>query len=296
MAKLIKQSGSPANDALQHYFDDLVAPTPLLSNAAESPIIDLLPLHDEAPLDQINDKLNQAEQLLAKAMCVDLEHDDLERDDLKRDHVKLATPIEVPVASISPLAPIKSTISSRLVQAPENSINLDKEKSTNADNTLLDFENSGQIRSPAISLKDSLPKQFAVLLCDIANVTVAIPLIELGGIHKLSKLSVIAKQPSWCKGILVKGNEKFTCIDAAKWVAPNKVVSSDPQGDYKFAVQLGKTSYLLCCDNISTTIEISSDDVKWRTDTTSRKWLAGLLKERMCALIDGAKMLQEVLT
>jgi len=273
MPKQIKSSVSPANDALQHYFDDLVAPIPLhLPSTAHEDRVALKV--DEQDRDaQISQKLSQAEKLLAKANFID------------RD---------LPISNEISLANIPTSANDS-VQEYDKCPSVDKEKFTNADNTMSSFENSGQIRSVSISLRNSLATKFSVLLCDIANVTVAIPLVELGGIHKLSKLSSIAKQPAWCMGVLLKGNEKFICIDASHWLAPKQSTCSGKESNYTFAVQLGKTPYLLCCDNISTTVEICSDDVRWRNNPTSRGWLAGLLKQRMCALIDGAQMLQEVL-
>jgi purine-binding chemotaxis protein CheW len=31
---------------------------------------------------------------------------------------------------------------------------------------------------------------------------------------------------------------------------------------------------------------LSKEDVKWRTNDSKRPWLAGVIKEKMCALID----------
>jgi purine-binding chemotaxis protein CheW len=31
---------------------------------------------------------------------------------------------------------------------------------------------------------------------------------------------------------------------------------------------------------------LQPDDVKWRTSASKRPWLAGVIKEKMCALID----------
>ena len=147
-----------------------------------------------------------------------------------------------------------------------------------------------------ISLRDSLPNQFQVLLCDVAGVTIALPLVELGGIQKLTKITKIAKKPSWFMGVMLKGDEKLNCIDASAWIRPERYASQqNAQTNYQFAVQLGKTPYALCCDGVSTTLALSKDDIKWRENTKNTPWLVGLLKENMCALIDGAKMVQNVL-
>ncbi len=152
------------------------------------------------------------------------------------------------------------------------------------------------VRVRGSSLLDSLPERFQVLLCEVAGLNIAIPLLELGGIHKLTKISPIAGKPAWFKGILIKGDEKYNCIDAAKWIMPERYTPEMAETiNYKFAIQLGKTPFVLCCESIHTTLDLTKTDVKWLNQEKKRPWLAGLIKEKMCALIDGTKMIELVL-
>jgi chemotaxis signal transduction protein len=298
MAKVSTLSESPANKALQHYFDDLTSLKPAhlpLPNSA-----DFVP--QEA---QIQHKISHAERLLAKASCLT----NLLTGSA-HESINTISQVSVPELIESKLTPqiidVRPTEEGEIQSASTTSINndisdgeknttLDKEKRVNADTYNTQGNNNGQTRNLSISLKDSLPNRFQVLLCDIANVTIAIPLIELGGIHQLTQISSIAKQPSWCKGILIKGSDKFTCIDAAAWLVPKRYAATKLHCEYKFAVQIGKSPYVLCCNSVSATLDLCKDDIKWRDNTTNRPWLSGLLKEKMCALIDGAQMLQGVL-
>jgi len=174
--------------------------------------------------------------------------------------------------------------------ALKNSLN-DKENPALAETIEVD-----QTRDPLVPLEASLPARFQVLLCEVAGLTIAVPLVELGGIHQLTKISKLAGKPDWFKGILIKGENKYQCIDAARWIMPEKFSAEMAENiDYKFAIQLGKTPYLLCCESVSSTIELTKDDIKWRSEDLKRPWLAGLLKEKMCALIDSARMVQVVL-
>lgn len=270
MAKGLPSSSFPANKALQHYFDDLSGvPHVSLSLDCAAPLTSALLNNDSQSLAK---KITQAERLLAQANCIE----------------------DISLESLSD--PIESDKRSLQIKHDSNkNVSGDKEKQIFADNNTLESDHNDQIRSTAISLKDSLPNQFAVLLCNIANITVAIPLVELGGIHKISKLSTIAGQPSWSKGMLIKGDDKFTCIDASAWIQTASHKGSAQNIEYKYALQLGKTPYALCCNSISTTVDISKDEINWRDNSHTRRWLTGLLKQRMCALIDGAQMLQEVL-
>jgi purine-binding chemotaxis protein CheW len=42
----------------------------------------------------------------------------------------------------------------------------------------------------------------------------------------------------------------------------------------------------LACERIVTTAVLKPDDVKWREANGKRPWLAGMVKEKMCALIN----------
>jgi purine-binding chemotaxis protein CheW len=286
MTKNVSAADFPANKALQHYFDDLSgAPQVSLSSNTPAPARSaLLAIHGEgvnqpiaqAKAQQITNHTTQkialAERLLAQANCIE----------------------DIPLEpSAKPIAFTERSV--QVEQANNKNVGDDKEKPIFADNNTIEVDHTARIRNTAISLKDSLPTRFAVLLCDIANMTVAIPLVELGGIHKISKLSTIAGQPSWSKGMLIKGDDKFTCIDASAWIQSDGKTRGATCIEYKYALQLGKTPYALCCNSISSTVDISKDEVTWRDNADTRRWLSGLLKQEMCALIDGAQMLQEVL-
>jgi purine-binding chemotaxis protein CheW len=38
------------------------------------------------------------------------------------------------------------------------------------------------------------------------------------------------------------------------------------------------------------TVELNKSDVKWRNNSNKRPWLAGMVKDRMCALINVAEL------
>lgn len=176
------------------------------------------------------------------------------------------------------------------IEEPQN---LSKDLPANADiNKKVDIFSD---RPPEQLLKQFLNESFSVLLFKVNGMTLAIPLVELGGILKLDKISPIVGKPAWFLGVFSKGSENFHCIDTALWVMPEKQNETNEDLQYKYALRLNKSSYVLCCDSITTTVELHKDDIKWRTSDDKRPWLSGLLKEEMCALIDGTKVVQHVL-
>ncbi len=139
----------------------------------------------------------------------------------------------------------------------------------------------------SVKLKSRLDERFQALFFDVAGLTLAVPLTELGGIHKISSITHIVGKPKWFKGVMVKGEEKINCVDSAQWVMPEKY--SDKLKDsieYKYLVMLDKSPWGMMSESLINTVELQKSDVKWRDDTNKRPWLAGMVKEKMCALVD----------
>lgn len=169
-----------------------------------------------------------------------------------------------------------------------------KEISKDADN-----HTKRQIRDENCSLCESLPNRFQVLLCDLGEQTIAIPLVELGGIIQVERFTQRSSKRSWYYGLYVKGEQTFTCIDSANYLSGTKHLGTDEDRfsdcDYKYLVQLGKSEFALCCRGVASTLEVEKQDVKWRQNVTKQPWFAGILKEQMHALIDGTEMVRDVL-
>nr|WP_136249932.1 chemotaxis protein CheW [Ningiella ruwaisensis] len=144
-------------------------------------------------------------------------------------------------------------------------------------------------------LKDRLPKRFQALYFEAAGLTLAIPLTELGGIIKMQALSQLPGKASWLLGVLLKDQSKYQCVNTAKWVMPEKYGPAlEASINYEYAVQLGKTPWALACEVLESTHEINQDEVKWRKPDTKRPWLAGMIKEKMCALIDAEALVRQL--
>ncbi|WP_432453600.1 MULTISPECIES: chemotaxis protein CheW [unclassified Agarivorans] len=123
--------------------------------------------------------------------------------------------------------------------------------------------------------------EFQVLFFEVAGVTFGVPLTELGGIHRISEVSPLFGKPDWFAGIMIEREQKLTVVDTAKWVMPNQPF----EPDYKYLVMLGESSWGLSCEKLFGTERLNKDDVKWRVDPGKRRWLAGMVKQRMCALL-----------
>jgi purine-binding chemotaxis protein CheW len=125
------------------------------------------------------------------------------------------------------------------------------------------------------------------LFFEVAGLTIAVPLIDLGGIHNVGSINSLLGKPSWFMGVMLNKDDKINVVDTAKWVMPEKYNQDLKKSlNYQYIIMLNDSKLGLCAERMVNTVTLSQDDVKWRESSGKRPWLAGLVKERMCALID----------
>ncbi|WP_286233257.1 chemotaxis protein CheW [Thalassotalea sediminis] len=135
--------------------------------------------------------------------------------------------------------------------------------------------------------KDYRKGSFQAMFFDVAGLIVAVPLIELGGIHNVDKTNSLMGKPSWFKGVMLHREEKINVVDTAQWIMPEKCTDALINSlNYQYVIMLNNSAWGLMAENLIDTVTLEQDDVKWLKDSTKRPWLAGLIKDRMCALID----------
>ncbi|WP_343044176.1 chemotaxis protein CheW [Marinifaba aquimaris] len=141
---------------------------------------------------------------------------------------------------------------------------------------------------PAKTAEESYREgNFQALFFSVAGLTVAVPLTELGGIHNLDKTNSLFGKPEWFIGVMVHREEKLNVVDTALWVMPEKYDEQlKEELDYKYLIMLGESQWGLACEKLVNTVTLTQDDVKWRERAGKRPWLAGLVKEKMCALLN----------
>lgn len=121
----------------------------------------------------------------------------------------------------------------------------------------------------------------------MAGLTLAVPLKALGGIHQLGEVNHLFGKPKWFKGVMLNREEKLNVVDTARWVMPEKYDEKlEASLDYQYLITLGDSQWGLLAEKLINNITLSKEDVKWRTNQSKRPWLAGVIKEKMCALID----------
>jgi purine-binding chemotaxis protein CheW len=138
-----------------------------------------------------------------------------------------------------------------------------------------------------VVVKDYRQGRFQALFFDVAGLKVAVPLKELGGIHQLGNVSSLIGKPNWFKGVMLYREQKINIVDTARWVMPEKYDQTLQQKlNYQYVIMLGNSNWGLCCETLINTYVLEQDDVKWRETEGKRPWMAGLIKQHMCVLID----------
>ncbi|MBS3798833.1 chemotaxis protein CheW [Pseudoalteromonas sp. BDTF-M6] len=184
----------------------------------------------------------------------------------------------VPEASPVPSAELALATSSEPLSEPAANPLL-KPQENNAEETPL--------RAPQAAREQYMQGEFQALFFEVAGLTLAVPLKSLGGIHQRTELNQLFGKPEWFSGVMLNRDEKINVVDTARWVMPEKYDKQLQQAlNYKYVIMLGESQWGLSAETLINNVTLKSEDVKWRQSHGKRPWLAGVIKEKMCALID----------
>lgn len=125
-------------------------------------------------------------------------------------------------------------------------------------------------------------REFQTLFFTVQGVRFAVPLINLGGIFEAQEMTSIFGKPKWYMGMTDIRGKKYNVVDTLRWVNPAVDESPDK---YPYLIALGQSGWALGCDKLEGNRTIDKNKVKWRQHAGSRPWLAGIVKDEMCALL-----------
>ncbi len=128
---------------------------------------------------------------------------------------------------------------------------------------------------------------FECLLFDVAGLTLAVPLVCLGSIYSLAghELTPLFGQPEWFLGILPSQAGNLKVLDTARWVMPDRYRDDFRQG-LQYVISVQGYEWGLAVHQVSRSLRLDPNEIKWRTHRGQRPWLAGTVIEHMCALLD----------
>ena len=133
---------------------------------------------------------------------------------------------------------------------------------------------------------------FQAMLFKVAGLTLAVPLVDLNGVVEcnLDDVAAMPGHADFYLGLMKHLDKNVPLVDTARFVLPADKLSTltgdDPYARITRAVMIQDCQYGLACDEVNEVVTLSPDAVRWRTQRTQRRWLAGTVVEHMCALID----------
>ncbi|RAU40718.1 MULTISPECIES: CheW domain-containing protein [unclassified Pseudomonas] len=132
---------------------------------------------------------------------------------------------------------------------------------------------------------------FECLLFDVAGLTLAVPLVCLGSIYPLAgqELTPLFGQPDWFLGILPSQAGNLKVLDTARWIMPDRYRDDFRQG-LQYVISVQGYEWGLAVHQVSRSLRLEPDEIKWRTQRGQRPWLAGTVIEHMCALLDVSEL------
>jgi purine-binding chemotaxis protein CheW len=132
---------------------------------------------------------------------------------------------------------------------------------------------------------------FECLLFDVAGLTLAVPLVCLGSIYPLmgQTLTPLFGQPEWFLGLLPSQSGNLKVLDTARWVMPDRYRDELQEG-LQYVISVQGYEWGLAVHQVSRSLRLDPNQIKWRSQRGQRPWLAGTVIEHMCALLDVAAL------
>ena len=132
--------------------------------------------------------------------------------------------------------------------------------------------------------------QFQVLFFELNHITFAIPLTDLGGIYHLTdSLNFLMGKPAWFRGVMSHNERLYNIVDTSSWLQLGRNATDL---NYTHFILLGDTAWGLSCEKLLGTENLNKDQIRWRDKKGSRPWLAGMVKQKMCALIHAKELVK----
>ncbi|MBI3771239.1 MAG: chemotaxis protein CheW [Gammaproteobacteria bacterium] len=138
--------------------------------------------------------------------------------------------------------------------------------------------------------------QFDCVLYKVAGaLTLAVPLIELNGIVRWNnQVTALPGRQDWFLGLMPVRGRQVKVIDVARLVIPERhrareaLAQSRP---FTHIILVGNGEWGLACESMGKVLKLTRDKIRWRRDRSQRPWLAGMLIDQMCALLDVERLI-----
>ncbi len=138
----------------------------------------------------------------------------------------------------------------------------------------------------------SIP-EFQALLFAVSGLKLALPLSELNGIVEWGDeyINELPGHASWYLGLINHLGQNIPVIDTLQQVVPKERWPAEhlEHPCFKHIIVIDKGRWGLACEQVLEIITLKTEQVKWRTSRTRRRWLLGTVIEEKCALLDSSE-------
>jgi purine-binding chemotaxis protein CheW len=286
MNRLVKTTSRPQL-ALQSYLDNLLqdATEEMVEVVEAVSVVEEQGVLDEFQAAVLEEQARDAQQIAVAATAVIAP--------LARTSVvviEAPEPVLAPVSTIAPLlqtlvAPIEEAevLETPVIEEPQVRVSPVVEVHLPPSNTPPPVDTEGRPSWAA--------EPFECLLFDVAGLTLAVPLVCLGSIYSLAghELTPLFGQPEWFLGILPSQAGNLKVLDTARWVMPDRYRDDFKQG-LQYVISVQGYEWGLAVHQVSRSLRLDPNEIKWRSHRGQRPWLAGTVIEHMCALLDVASL------
>lgn len=181
-------------------------------------------------------------------------------------------------------------VDERVLDTTEVSVEIEQDQQCHTEVTVVDsVEQDAVVQEIEGIVPAWADHPFQCLMFKLNGITMSIPLTSLLTIIEWEQeATVIPGQPDWHLGVLLNRDAKVGIVDTARIVMPERL-SERLHGERQtggYILVVGDGRWGLACDSIASTVTLSNEMVRWRTGTGKRPWLAGTVREQLCALVD----------
>jgi purine-binding chemotaxis protein CheW len=286
MNRLVKTTSRPQL-ALQSYLDNLLQDaTEEMAEVVEAvSVVEEQGVLDEFQAAVLEEQARDAQQFAVAATAVTAP---LARTSIVV--IDAPEPVLAPISTIAPLlqtlvAPIEEAevLETPVIEEPQLLVPPVVEVHLPPSNTPPPVDTEGRPSWAA--------EPFECLLFDVAGLTLAVPLVCLGSIYSLAghELTPLFGQPEWFLGILPSQAGNLKVLDTARWVMPDRYRDDFKQG-LQYVISVQGYEWGLAVHQVSRSLRLDPNEIKWRSHRGQRPWLAGTVIEHMCALLDVASL------
>ena len=131
---------------------------------------------------------------------------------------------------------------------------------------------------------------FQCLMFKVWGLTLSVPLVKLYGVLTWPEtLTPVFGHAGWFMGLARAQEKNIQVMDTAQLVLPPhklETLRADQERQFHNIILIDEGRCGLACDEVAEVITLHEDDVQWRSAEGKRPWLAGTVREHMCALLE----------